>query len=151
MGVTLSSLRLRGFPKNVGPDFGSEGADSEEVSGSPSEEAELLEQPSEGMSGEGLEWKEHAVALGAAGRDWNRKSFEASLELGGSQSLRDAEGVQGRSRQNSETASEWKTGHPLTMSTSRISIKEIHEHTAQLPYTRTRDTSGLGSSHEMGG
>ena len=32
-----------------------------------------------------------------------------------------------------------------------VSIKEIHECTAQLPYARTRDTCGLGSSHEMGG
>ena len=31
------------------------------------------------------------------------------------------------------------------------SIKEINERTAQLLYTQTRDTSGLGSSHEMGG
>ena len=37
------------------------------------------------------------------------------------------------------------------MSTNRIYIKEIHEHTAQLPYTWTWDTCGLGSSHEMGG
>ena len=39
-------------------------------------------------------------------------------------------------------------GHMLT---SRISIKEIHKHTAQLPYAWTWDTCGLGSSHEMGG
>ena len=32
------------------------------------------------------------------------------------------------------------------MSTSRISIKEIHEHTAQLPNTQKRDTSSLESS-----
>ena len=68
VGVTLSPLQLREFPKNVGPDFGSEGAESEEVSGLPSEEVELSEQPLEGVSGEGLEWKEHVVALGAAGR-----------------------------------------------------------------------------------
>ena len=68
MGVALSPLRLGGFLKNVGPDFGSEGAESKEVSRSPSEEVELSEQPSEGMSGKGLEWKEHTVALGAAER-----------------------------------------------------------------------------------
>ena len=68
MGVALSPLWLRGFPKNVRPDFRSEGAESEEVSGLPSEEVELSEQPSEGVSGEGLEWEECAVALGAAGR-----------------------------------------------------------------------------------
>ena len=45
-----------------------EGAEFEEVSGLPSEEAELSEQPSEGVLGEGLEWKEHAVVLGVAGR-----------------------------------------------------------------------------------
>ena len=67
-GVTLSPLWLGGFPKNVRLDFGSEGAESKEVSGSPLEEVELSEQPLEGMSGEGLEWKEHAVALGAARR-----------------------------------------------------------------------------------
>ena len=42
--------------------------ESEEVSGLPLEEAELLEQPLEGVSGEGLEWKERTVALGTAGR-----------------------------------------------------------------------------------
>ena len=42
--------------------------ESEEVSGLPSEEVELSEQPSEGVSGEGLEWKECVVALGTAGR-----------------------------------------------------------------------------------
>ena len=67
-GAALSPLQLREFPKNVGPDFRSEGAESEEVSGLPSEEVEVSEQPSEGMSGEGSEWKEHAVALGTAGR-----------------------------------------------------------------------------------
>ena len=55
-------------PKNVGAEFGLEGVESEEVSGLPSEEAEVLEQPSEGVLGEGSEWKEHAVALGTAGR-----------------------------------------------------------------------------------
>ena len=67
-GAALSPLQLGEFPKNVRPDFGSEGAESEEVSRSPSEGAEVLEQPSDGMSGEGLEWKEHAVVLGTAGR-----------------------------------------------------------------------------------
>ena len=58
MGVALSPLQLGGFPKNIGLDFASEGAESKEVSGLPSEE----------VSGEGLEWKEHMVALGTAGR-----------------------------------------------------------------------------------
>ena len=67
-GAALSPLRLREFPKNVRPNFGSEGVESEAVSRFPSEEVELSEQPSEGMSGEGLEWKERTVALGTAGR-----------------------------------------------------------------------------------
>ena len=67
-GVALSPLQLRGFLKNVRLDFGLEGAESEEVSGLPLEEAELSEKPLEGMSGEGLEWKECVVALGAPGR-----------------------------------------------------------------------------------
>ena len=68
MGVALSPLWLGESPKNVGAELGSEGVESEEVSGLPSEEAEVLEQPSEGVLGEGSEWKEHAVALGTAGR-----------------------------------------------------------------------------------
>ena len=64
----MSWEQLRESPKNVRVEFGSEGAESEEVSGLPSEEAEVLEQPSEGVSGEGSEWKECAVALGTAGR-----------------------------------------------------------------------------------
>ena len=68
MGVALSPLWLREFLKNVGLDFGLEGVESKEVSELPSEEVELLEQPLEGVLGEGLEWKECAVALGTAGR-----------------------------------------------------------------------------------
>ena len=67
-GVALSPLQLGGFPKNVRPDFRSEGAESEEVSGLPLEEVELLEQPLEGVLGKGLKWKEHVVVLGTAGR-----------------------------------------------------------------------------------
>ena len=67
VGAALSPLWLGEFLKNVGADFGSESADSEEVSGLPSEEAEVSEWPSEGMSFEGSEWKEHAGALGTAG------------------------------------------------------------------------------------
>ena len=68
MGVTLSLLRLGESLKNVRVESRSEGVESKEVSGLPSEEAEVLEQPSEGVSGEGSEWKEHAVVLGTAGR-----------------------------------------------------------------------------------
>ena len=42
--------------------------ESEEVSGLLSEEAEVSEQPLEGVSGERLEWKECVVVLGPAGR-----------------------------------------------------------------------------------
>ena len=41
-----------------------------------------------------------------------------SLELRGGWSPKNAEGVQGQSWQNSKTALEWKTGHPLTILTS---------------------------------
>ena len=66
--VALSPLWLRESLKNVRAKFGLEGAESKEVSGSLSEEVEVSEQPSEGVLGEGSEWKEHAVALGTAGR-----------------------------------------------------------------------------------
>ena len=66
VGAALSPLWLGEFPKNVGPDFGSEGMESKEVSGLPLEEVEVS--ASEGMSGEESEWKEHTVALGTAGR-----------------------------------------------------------------------------------
>ena len=48
-------------------DFGSESVDSEEVSGLLLEEAEVSEQPLEGMLVEGSEWEERAGALGTAG------------------------------------------------------------------------------------
>ena len=67
-GVALTPLWLGESPKSIGSEFGSEGVEFEEVSRLPSEEAEVSEQPSEGVLGEGLEWKEHAVVLGAAGR-----------------------------------------------------------------------------------
>ena len=54
--------------KNVRVESRSEGVESKEVSGLPSEEVEVLEQPSEGVSGKGSEWKERMVALGNAGR-----------------------------------------------------------------------------------
>ena len=68
MGVALTPLRLGESPKNVGAEFGLEGAESKEVSGSLLEEVEVSEQPLEGVLGERLEWKEHAVVLGTAGR-----------------------------------------------------------------------------------
>ena len=67
-GVTLSPLWLGESLKNVRAEFGLEGVESEEVSGLPSEEAEVSEQPSEEVLGEGLGWKEHMVALWSAGR-----------------------------------------------------------------------------------
>ena len=42
--------------------------ESEEVSELPSEEVEVLEQSSEGVSDEGLEWRECTVVLGTVGR-----------------------------------------------------------------------------------
>ena len=50
-------------------EFGLEGMESKEVSELPLEEAEVLEQSSEGVSDEGSEWRECAVVLGTAGRD----------------------------------------------------------------------------------
>ena len=67
-GVALSPLWLRESLKNVGQEFGSEDVESKEVSRLLSEEVELSEQPSEGVSGKGSEWKECAVVLGTAGR-----------------------------------------------------------------------------------
>ena len=49
-------------------EFRLEGAESEEVFGLLLEEVEVSEKPSEGVSGERLEWKEHVVALGPTGR-----------------------------------------------------------------------------------
>ena len=49
-------------------EFGSEVAESEEVSELPLEKVEVSEQPLEGVLGEGSEWKEHAAVLGTAGR-----------------------------------------------------------------------------------
>ena len=71
----------------------------------------------EGASGEGSEWKECTVALGLLEGAWSRKYCEASLELGGGWSPKDAEGVRGRSWKNSKTALEQKTGRPLTDTT----------------------------------
>ena len=67
-GVALTPLQLRESPKSIGAEFRSEGAETKGVSGLPSEEVEVSEQPSEGVSEEGSEWKERAVALGTAGR-----------------------------------------------------------------------------------
>ena len=68
MGVALTLLWLRESLKNIRAEFRSEGVESKEVSRLLLEEAEVLEQPSEGVLGERLEWKEHVVALGTAGR-----------------------------------------------------------------------------------
>ena len=68
MGVTVTPLWLRESPKNIGVEFGSEGVESKEVSRLLLEEVEVSEQPSEGVSGKRLEWKERVVALGTAGR-----------------------------------------------------------------------------------
>ena len=57
VGVALTPLQLRESLKSVGAEFRSEGAESEEVFGLPSEEAEVSQKPSEGVSGKGSEWK----------------------------------------------------------------------------------------------
>ena len=67
-GAALSPLQLGGSLRNVRVEFGSEGTESEEVSKLPSEEVEVLEQSLEGVSDEGLEWRECAVVLGTVGR-----------------------------------------------------------------------------------
>ena len=67
-GTALPPLWLGESLRNVGAEFRSKGAESEEVSELPSEEAEVSEQSSEGVLDEGLEWREHAVVLGTAGR-----------------------------------------------------------------------------------
>ena len=56
-GVAPTPLQLRESPKSIGAEFGSEGVETEEVSGLPLE-----------VLGEGSEWKERVVALGTAGR-----------------------------------------------------------------------------------
>ena len=68
MGVALTPLQLGESLKSIGAEFRSEGAETKGVSGLSLEEVEVSEQPLEGVSGKGLEWKEHAVALGTAGR-----------------------------------------------------------------------------------
>ena len=55
VGDALSPLQLGESPRNVGAEFGSEGAESEEVSELPLEEVEVSEQSSEGVLDEGLE------------------------------------------------------------------------------------------------
>ena len=69
VGAALSPLQLGESLKNIRVEFGLEGAESEEVSELLSEEVEVSEQPSEGVLGEGSEWKEHVVVLGTAGRN----------------------------------------------------------------------------------
>ena len=68
VGAALSLLQLRESLENVRTEFRLEGVESKEVSNLPLEEAEVSEQPLEGVSGEGSEWKEHTVVLGTAGR-----------------------------------------------------------------------------------
>ena len=67
-GAAFSPLQLGESLRNVGVEFGLEGMESEEISELPLEEVEVSEQSSEGVSDEGLEWREHAVVLGTAGR-----------------------------------------------------------------------------------
>ena len=66
MGAASSPLQPQEYPKNVGAEFGSEGAELEEVSKLPLEE--VLEQPLEEVLGEVLGWKGLMVVLEIAGR-----------------------------------------------------------------------------------
>ena len=68
MGAALSPLQLWKYLKNIGAEFRSEGAESEEISELPLEEVEDSEQPLEGVSGEVLGQKEQVVVSGTAGR-----------------------------------------------------------------------------------
>ena len=68
VGAALSLLQLGESPRDVREEFRSEGTESEEVSELPSEEVEVSEQASEGVSDEGLEWRERTVVLGTVGR-----------------------------------------------------------------------------------
>ena len=68
MGATLSPLQLQEYSENVGAEFGSEGVDLGEVLELPLEEADISEQPLEGVLGKALGWKEHAVVLGTVRR-----------------------------------------------------------------------------------
>ena len=67
MWIALSPLQLRESLKNIRVESRLEGAESEEVSKLPFEEAEVSEQPLEGASGEGSEWKEHVLVLKGLG------------------------------------------------------------------------------------
>ena len=68
MGAAPSPLQPQEYPENIGVEFGLEGAELEEVSELPLEDVEVLEQPSEEVSGEVLRWKEHMVVLEITGR-----------------------------------------------------------------------------------
>ena len=68
VGAALSLLQLWEYLENIEAEFRSEGAELGEVSELPLEEAEVLEQPSDGVLGEASGWKERAVALGTAGK-----------------------------------------------------------------------------------
>ena len=68
MRAAPSPLQLQECLENIRAEFGSEGAELEEVSGLPLEEAEVSEQPLEEILDEVLEGEEHVVVLGTAGR-----------------------------------------------------------------------------------
>ena len=151
MGVTLSLLRLGESPKNVGAEFRPEGVESKEVSGLPSEEMEVSEQPSEGVLGEGSEWKEHAVALGLLEGAWNRKYSKVSPELGGGRSPKNAECICGWSWKDSEMFLERKTGCPLTVTHPSpsplvgisLSVQPHHLFPPQLPGHQAQCTNEM--------
>ena len=60
-GAAPSQLWPQEYPENIRAEFSLEGVELEGIFGLPLEEAEVLEQPSEEVSGEVLGWKEHMV------------------------------------------------------------------------------------------
>ena len=74
-------------------EFRLEGVESEDIYELPLEEVEVLEQPLEEILGEVLGWKECIWCYRLLEEAWSRKNSEMFLELGGSQSLKNAKGV----------------------------------------------------------
>ena len=66
--ISYTPLQPQEYLENIGVEFRSKGAESEEISELPLEEAEVLGQLSEEVSGEVLGWTEHMVVLGISGR-----------------------------------------------------------------------------------
>ena len=67
-GFAYQIYNIQEYLENIRSEFRSEGVELEEVSELPSEEVEVLEQPSEEILSEVLRWEEHVAMLGTAGR-----------------------------------------------------------------------------------